>query len=100
VSGGTYLSNSIRANVVGDPTSGISGGITQRINRYFNTAAFAVPPNFTLGSSAPRLDVLRNPGQNGINLVLAKSFAIKSSNWSFERWNTMSLIIQYSAVRM
>jgi len=76
VSGGTYLSNSIRANVVGDPTLGADGAISQRINHYFNTAAFAVPANFTLGNSAPRISTIRNPGQNGINLVFAKSFAI------------------------
>jgi len=77
VSGGTYVSNSIRPAVVGDPTQGVTGSIGSRLNRYFNTAAFARPANFTLGNLAPRIGTVRAPGNNSVNLTLSKSFQIR-----------------------
>jgi hypothetical protein len=65
-----------RANVVGDPHQGISGSINSRLGRYFNTQAFAQPPDFTFGNSGARLGWLRNPGMNNWNLTLTKQFAI------------------------
>lgn len=76
VSGGTYLSNSIRPNLVGDPSNGASGPIVQRLSRYFNTAAFARPANFTMGNLAPRTGLVRAPGNNSVNVTLSKSFQI------------------------
>lgn len=65
-----------RPNVVGDPNAGISGGVQDRLLRYFNTAAFAQPANFTFGNAPARASWLRNPGMNNWNLTLTKTFAV------------------------
>jgi hypothetical protein len=65
-----------RPNVAGDPRAGISGGIASRLDRYFNTAAFAQPADFTFGNVAPRTSWLRGPGMNNVNVTLTKQFAI------------------------
>jgi len=74
ISGGTFFNNTTRPNVVGDPLEGIGGPIVSRLNRYLNTAAFTVPPNFTQGNLAPRFGSVRTPGANNVSLVLAKTF--------------------------
>ena len=74
ISGGTFFNNSKRANAVGDPLDGIGGPSVDRLNRYFNTAAFAVPPNLAQGNLGPRMGSVRTPGANNVNLVLAKTF--------------------------
>ncbi len=77
VQGGTYpVGVSIRPNVAGDPTAGVSGGHSQRLGRYFNTDAFTRPADFTLGNAAARVHTVRSPGMNNVNLTLAKTFAI------------------------
>lgn len=65
-----------RPNVTGDPNSGISGSITDRLGAYFNTAAFAQPPDFTFGNVGARVGWLRSPGMNNVNLTLTKQFVI------------------------
>ncbi len=65
-----------RPNVPGDPKSGISGSITDRLGAYFNTAAFSQPADFTFGNVGSRVPWLRNPGMNNINLTLTKQFVI------------------------
>jgi hypothetical protein len=65
-----------RPNAAGDPMAGISGSIGSRLNRYFNTAAFAQPADFTFGNLSPRVNSVRAPGMNNVNLTLAKSFAL------------------------
>ena len=65
-----------RPNVPGDPNAGISGSITDRLGAYFNTAAFSQPADFTFGNVGPRVDWLRSPGMNNINLTLTKQFII------------------------
>ena len=72
MSGGTFFNNSTGANAIGDPTDGAALPIVQRLNHYFNTAAFAVPANFTQGNVAARIGTVRTPGANNISLVLAK----------------------------
>ncbi|MBI3683513.1 MAG: TonB-dependent receptor [Acidobacteria bacterium] len=78
VQGGTFPTGvgPIRPNVVGDPTQGAEGPHSKRLDRYFNTAAFARPADFTLGNLAARLHTVRSPGMNNVNLTLAKNFAI------------------------
>lgn len=66
----------IRPNVVGDPTEGASGAPQKRLDRFFNTAAFVRPADFTLGNLAARLHTVRSPGMNNVNLTLAKDFKI------------------------
>ncbi|MEZ5403161.1 MAG: TonB-dependent receptor [Bryobacteraceae bacterium] len=65
-----------RPNVIGDPSAGISGSVTDRINNFFNTAAFAQPADFTFGNLGPRVGWLRNPGMNNFNLTLTKQFVL------------------------
>ena len=65
-----------RPNVVGDPNAGISGRVQDRLLRYFNTAAFAQPANFTFGNAPARASWLRSPGMNNWNLTLTKTFAV------------------------
>ncbi|MCC6588727.1 MAG: TonB-dependent receptor [Bryobacterales bacterium] len=65
-----------RPNAAGDPMAGITGSIGERLNRYFNTAAFSQPADFTFGNLSPRIGSVRAPGMNNVNLTLAKSFAI------------------------
>lgn len=66
----------IRPNVVGDPTDGATGSHQSRLDRYFNTSAFARPADFTLGNLAARLHTVRSPGMNNVNVTLAKDFRI------------------------
>jgi hypothetical protein len=66
-----------RPNVVGDPTAGVTGSINSRLGRYFNTAAFAQPADFTFGSAGPRTGSVRSPGMNNWNLRVAKDFRVK-----------------------
>ena len=76
VTGGTYFSDAIRPNVVGDPSQGVTGSIGSRLTDYFNTAAFARPANFTTGNVAPRIGSVRSPGTNNVDLALGKTFPI------------------------
>lgn len=65
-----------RPNIIGDPNAGVSGSIESRLSRYFNTAAFAQPANFSFGNTAARTSWLRNPGMNNWNLTLTKTFNV------------------------
>jgi hypothetical protein len=65
-----------RPNAAGDPTAGISGGIGDRLDRYFNTDAFVQPPNFTFGNLASRVSSVRGPGMSNFNLTLAKKVKV------------------------
>lgn len=63
-------------NATGDPTDGASGPHSQRLTRYFNTDAFAQPPDFTFGNTAARIGSVRSPGMDNWNLSLTKQFSI------------------------
>ncbi len=63
-----------RPNVAGKPLAGISGSINSRLERYFNTAAFAQPADFTFGSLGPRTGAVRGPGMNNWNARIAREF--------------------------
>ena len=78
VQGGTGVPGSARRgpNVVGDPTTGPSGSHSTRLDRYFNTDAFARPLDFTFGNLAARLHSVRTPGMNNLNLTVSKAFQI------------------------
>jgi hypothetical protein len=65
-----------RPNAAGDPTAGVTGSIGSRLQRYFNTDAFAQPADFTFGNLSPRVGSVRAPGMNNVNLTLAKSFPL------------------------
>ena len=75
--GGTFAAGtSPRVNVNGDPTEGVSGPHNQRLDRYFNTAVFSRPADFTLGNLAARVHTVRSPGMDNVNLTMTKDFAI------------------------
>jgi hypothetical protein len=69
-------SGSGRPNANGDPSAGVSGPIVKRLNRYFNTGAFAQPADHTFGNLAPRIGAVRSPGMNNVNITLSKDFGI------------------------
>ena len=70
---GTAGAGSGRPNAIGDPAQGISGPIVQRLNRYFNTSAFAQPPDYTYGNVAANIGTVRSPGMNNVDTTLAKN---------------------------
>ena len=65
-----------RPDVVGDPTEGITGPVESRLGRYFNTAAFAQPADFTFGSLGPRVGWIRAPGVNNIDVRVSKDLLV------------------------
>ncbi|MCZ2147407.1 MAG: TonB-dependent receptor [Bryobacterales bacterium] len=73
---GTVGAGSGRPNVVGDPSSGVSGPIVNRLRNYFNTGAFAQPADFTYGNVSPYIGTVRSPGMNNANLTLSKDFRL------------------------
>jgi len=70
----TAGANSCRPNVIGDPSKGVTGSITDRRRRYFNTDAFAQPADFTYGNVGPYIGTVRSPGMNNIDGTLSKDF--------------------------
>ena len=65
-----FPAGTLRPNLVGNPQ--LDSNWT--LQRYFNTAAFAHPPNYTFGS-APR-SVLRGPRSESVDFSLAKLFTV------------------------
>ena len=65
-----------RPNAIGDPSSGVSGPIVNRLRNYFNTAAFAQPADFTYGNVSPYIGTVRSPGMNNANATLSKDFRL------------------------
>jgi hypothetical protein len=65
-------------NLVGDPTSGVSGqfsnGSGNDQNFYFNPAAFAAPTAGTFGNAGR--NILRNPGEQQWDIALFKNFSL------------------------
>jgi outer membrane receptor protein involved in Fe transport len=60
-----------RPNRVGDPTLPLSERTT---TRWFNTEAFAIAPQFTLGSSSR--NPVRGPGYANVDLTVARRFTL------------------------
>jgi hypothetical protein len=72
----TAGANSGRPNAIGDPASGVSGSIGDRLKNYFNTSAFAQPADFTYGNISPYIGTVRSPGMNNTDATLSKDFAV------------------------
>ncbi len=68
--GGTIWNGTQRPNLIGDPST--SGPVQDRINNYFNRAAFSQPPEDVPGS-APRNLNYRGPGIKTLDAALLKS---------------------------
>lgn len=62
-----------RPNLIGDPSK--PGSVRDRLDAYFNTAAFSTPAADTYGS-APRTLNYRGPGIANADLVLGKQFRV------------------------
>ena len=73
-SGGTLWAGTQRPDLVGDPNPG--GSVVQRLDAYFNPAAFLRPVPDTLGT-APRTLNYRAPGIRNAEMALLKSFLIR-----------------------
>jgi hypothetical protein len=71
--GGTLWDATQRPDLVGDPRA--PGSVVDRLNGYFNVAAFKQPAPDTLGT-APRALNYRAPGIRNVDLSLGKDFAI------------------------
>jgi hypothetical protein len=72
----TAGANSCRPNAAGDPAQGVTGSIGDRRRNYFNTSAFAQPPDFTYGNVSPFIGTVRSPGMNNTDLTLSKDFTV------------------------
>jgi len=65
--------NTLRPNNNGQSAE-LSGPISQRLNRYFNTSVFSQPAAFTFGSAPRTLPDVRAPSGQGIDFSLFKLF--------------------------
>ncbi|HWD00557.1 MAG TPA: TonB-dependent receptor, partial [Candidatus Sulfopaludibacter sp.] len=65
--------NVLRPNNNGQSAE-LSGPISARLNRYFDTTVFSQPAPFTFGNTARTLPDVRGPGQQDIDLSLFKNF--------------------------
>jgi len=72
-SGGTLWNGTQRPNLIGDPAT--SGDIHDRLNNYFNQAAFSRPAPDTYGTAARTLGI-RGPAVNSMDAALLKSFHV------------------------
>jgi hypothetical protein len=72
-SGGNIWDGSQRPNLVGDPST--SGRVQDRLDRWFNPAAFVQPAIDTVGT-APRTMKYRGPRMSLFDAALLKSFRI------------------------
>jgi hypothetical protein len=66
--GGTYGND--RPNVVGNVGAG-----PRTVDRWFNTAAFAVPSRFTFGNAGR--NILRGPGYASTDIAVSRKFALR-----------------------
>ena len=69
-------SGSQRPNVLAGCNQSISGSITSKLNRYFNTSCFVQPAPFTFGDESRTDSNLRSPGVANWDFSAFKSFAI------------------------
>ncbi|MBI4874342.1 MAG: TonB-dependent receptor [Acidobacteria bacterium] len=67
--------NSDRADVTGDPKLPANRSHAELIDRYFNTAAFVQNPAGTFGNSGR--NILRGPGNAGVDFGMIKAFRIR-----------------------
>jgi outer membrane receptor protein involved in Fe transport len=72
VSGGVYGST-LRPNSNGQNAE-LSGPAVDRLNEYFNTSDFSIPPAYTLGDVSRTLPNIRSPGIDNYDLSAFKNF--------------------------
>lgn len=81
------------------PAQDVSGPVQERLTRYFDTSAYAVPAAFTYGNSSRTAPDLRSPGIANYDMSLFKNFAIVErlrAQFRFETFNTFNRT-QFSA---
>ncbi len=69
----------------------LSGSVRSRLNRYFNTSVFSVPPPYTFGNVSRTLPNVRAPGVSEYDFALAKTFPIRESTSLLFRWEAYNL---------
>ncbi|MBI3210787.1 MAG: TonB-dependent receptor [Candidatus Solibacter usitatus] len=75
------------------PVQPLDGRIQDRLNHYFDTAAFAIPAAFTYGNTPPTLPDVRGHGVNNFDLSVFKSFRLRegfSTQFRFESFNALN----------
>lgn len=73
----------------------IGGRIQDRLGRYFDTAAFAIPLTFTYGNAPPTEPDVRGPGIAYYDLSIFKSFKVVeklSAQIRFEGFNVFNRV--------
>jgi len=89
-----------RLLLVGNPNVIPPPQYNRTFTNYFNTAAFAVPPNNVQGNAGP--GIIRGPGQNNWDISLAKTFKLKDplnlefrsdffNAFNHTQWNAVSV---------
>ena len=71
-------------------TANLGGSVESRLNKYFNTAVFAVPPSYTFGNTSRTLPDTRGPSRENYDLSLSKRFMVRegmSLNLRAEAYN-------------
>ena len=66
----------LRPNATGKSAL-LTGRIQDRLNRYFDTSQFSIPPAFTFGTLGRTLNDVRAPGLNAYDIALSKRFVIR-----------------------
>ena len=66
-----------RPNVIGDPQLSGDRSKSDKLARWFNTAAFAQPAPFTFGNGSRTLPSVRSDGVKNLDLSLFKNFPIR-----------------------
>jgi outer membrane receptor protein involved in Fe transport len=73
-----FGSSMLRANNNGKSAE-LSGPVTSRLNRYFDTSVFSQPAPYTFGNVGRMLPDVRSPGDKNFDLSLFKNFRIMES---------------------
>jgi hypothetical protein len=55
--------------------------VESRLNEYFNTSVFSVPPAYTFGNTSRTLPDTRNPGRSNYDMNLSKKWMVREG-WS------------------
>lgn len=57
----------------------LEGSTESRLNRYFNTSVFSIPPTYTFGNTSRTLPDVRSPGRANYDLSLSKLFPVRET---------------------
>src|SRR2546427_4621245 len=77
------------------PVQSVEERVQDRLNHYFDTAAFAIPQSFTYGNAPATEPDVRGPGIANFDLSLFKTFRVSerlSTQFRFETFNTFNRV--------